>query len=368
MQLFPLSVESRLGLQLQLMPGRLAEQLEAPHVPPYRAPANNFGHWIPQWDAPNGMERKRLQEAFLGGDGVPAQVRRSFAQHRLGQGPLPQPASPPPDKPPTMEQIVMAQEAYPQYDIRGPGKYLIAAGQSGLYGAKQRLIATRLGVWSIEEAASACDHTPGCTQFSVTVGPSDEPVPWETWKAMPGRVLLLGGSMASVDDVEGELGKYAFVGIRRGKAAESPYDLDLGAGPFPLGGAGQLVPSPAVQSPEPLMPKLPDFSKRKQLMPGVPAMGPKSGGTGWGGGPSADDEGPRPAAAQPVKEVHEVQKHPYRRPALHPMPNRMVKVSQSAMPGPEPWHLLSWPEPSGQACWMPGGQPSMASETWRSFL
>jgi len=263
-----------------------SEVLADTRLPLYKGTSSNFGHWIPQWGAPNGERRPK---AFRVED-----AGRAFLWNALG---VPADRIPRKDVPPTQAQILAAQQAYPHYDIQGPGKYLIAGGQSGLHGDKRRLMAVRYGVYSIEEAASACDHTPGCTQFSVTVGPYDKAMPWETWQAYPGRALLLRGPMASSDAVQGEVAKYAFIGLRRGKAAESPYDLDPGVGPFPSGAEGPLVPAVYRQQQEIQSPWPPDFDHPHAPPPGRPVLpGPKSGGTGWAGGiygePGPNPDGP----------------------------------------------------------------------------
>jgi len=63
-----------------------------------------------------------------------------------------------------------------------------------------------------------CDELPGCTHFSVTVGP-DYPMGYEPRQFMPFRAELCGGPKISLQKVEGV---NSFVGIRRRHARLIP--------------------------------------------------------------------------------------------------------------------------------------------------
>lgn len=130
----------------------------------------------------------------------------------------------------TDDEVAEVQDSLPQYVIKGPGKYVICDGESGLFGANSRLITSHGGMRSVQQAAQLCDGTPGCTHFSVSVGPpkqpdaaatgplagesccSEEASGWRQRQGAPLRVDLCKGPLVTVADVEG---LSTFAGIKR---------------------------------------------------------------------------------------------------------------------------------------------------------
>jgi len=189
--------------------------------------------WIPFWKEPRCEEWKQLEKTrhppaespskLPGADlsreeapGAEAGAKDSKGKRGRGFWPLGVHSNEPVEW--SAEDVAKLKERLPSYDVRGPGKYAICHGESGLFGAHSRLLATRRRVYSVEDAARMCDEWPGCTHFSVTVGP-DYPMGWEPLHWLPFRADLCGGQKISIANIEGV---NAFVGIKRTKQLLPP--------------------------------------------------------------------------------------------------------------------------------------------------
>eukprot|EP00933_Yihiella_yeosuensis_P003128 TRINITY_DN10555_c1_g1_i1.p1 TRINITY_DN10555_c1_g1~~TRINITY_DN10555_c1_g1_i1.p1 ORF type:complete len:244 (-),score=44.40 TRINITY_DN10555_c1_g1_i1:68-799(-) len=167
----------------------------------------------PPWDLPTPDEvgaAYRVSKAR--GVKVPRYVHRDLCRDPLFEFP---PLDKGLDETFTDEDLAILREKLPQYRVKGPGVYAVCEGQHGLSGDKSRLIESRHGVHSVEEAAAQCDGIPGCTHFSVTVGPS-------SWKSSPDKVKLGVGELYRADFCKGPTvttdtlpGSFSFAGIRK---------------------------------------------------------------------------------------------------------------------------------------------------------
>mmetsp|Transcript_33455 Transcript_33455/g.106052 ORF Transcript_33455/g.106052 Transcript_33455/m.106052 type:complete len:269 (-) Transcript_33455:32-838(-) len=185
--------------------------------------------WIPAWAAPTPYDVYRVQQE-LGRTSTPRGVlpaaaagttpgsreERLLAADRKDFWPLGVHDNEPVVW--TGDDVARLRERLPAYDIRGPGMYAICDGESGLFGAQSRLLDVRRDVAHVEDAAHMCDVLPGCTHFSVTVGP-DYPFGWEPRQGMPFRADFCGGPKVTIAEVKH---MNTFVGIKRTAASTTP--------------------------------------------------------------------------------------------------------------------------------------------------
>lgn len=136
------------------------------------------------------------------------------------------------------------QVLLPQYVIHGPEKRAICSDESGLFGAKSRLLSSTRNVQSMRQATLICDHTPGCTHWSWNAGPEMFlPAGFRpTGGSEPYRLDICRGSMVSIVD---DKFMNTFVGVRRDlefpeqfdgtKEPSIPEPASLEDGPLPRG-------------------------------------------------------------------------------------------------------------------------------------
>jgi len=120
------------------------------------------------------------------------------------------------DKPPSAKTLETARSAMPAYRLRR-GVFADCGGDPrGFHGKPSgNLLGVKRGVHDLAEASQWCDATPGCTHFSIMVGPKDGVWPfWERLAGMPGRLDLCSGTTMSTRRVPEPLSRYHFVGFK----------------------------------------------------------------------------------------------------------------------------------------------------------
>uniref|UniRef100_A0A7S4V4P1 Uncharacterized protein n=1 Tax=Alexandrium monilatum TaxID=311494 RepID=A0A7S4V4P1_9DINO len=186
----------------------------------------------------------------------------------------------------TGEDVARLRDSLPGYDIQGPGVVAVCSGESGLFGRHSRLLDVRRPVFRVEEAARMCDEMPGCTHFSVTVGP-DYPMGYEPRHWLPLRADLCKGPLITVKENEGV---NSFVGVRRRSAAHAPPARAAQDGEaFPDGPIenAQLPPAPlALSIARPLEAELrsgPPPAARRERCPARRVCGRRALRSSWSG-------------------------------------------------------------------------------------
>lgn len=116
----------------------------------------------------------------------------------------------------TPKDVEELRAKLPKYRIKGPGSRAICWGQSRLDGPRLRLIQTKRGVRTVEQAAAICDRMEGCTHFWITVGP-DYPSVKDWVTGVPYRAEFCRGPMVTVLN---DLNSHSFVGIKKTWARE----------------------------------------------------------------------------------------------------------------------------------------------------